>query len=119
MNAWGALQYVGTGLSLIAFAVAAILFAYRARLAHRAEIIRSAPEKERLEAIAITAEFFRVDVSGLTRAQKQEIVLTQIHARAGSAPGGSKFGCRNIACGSRDRGGLDHQYRSRRKEGRG
>jgi hypothetical protein len=59
MNAWGALQYVGTGLSLVAFAVAAIPFAYRARLAHRAEIIRSAPEKERLEAIAITAEFFR------------------------------------------------------------
>src|SRR5258707_8616787 len=82
MNVWEALQYVGTGLSLVAFAVAAILLAYRARLAHRAEIIKSAPEKERLEAIAITAEFFRVDVSGLTRAQQQEIALTQIHARA-------------------------------------
>src|SRR5215468_11807153 len=82
MNAWGALQYVGTGLSLVAFAVAAILFAYRARLAHRAEIIKSAPEKERLEAIAITAEFFRVDVSSLTRAQQQEIALTQIQARS-------------------------------------
>src|SRR5262249_15479025 len=57
-------------------------FAYRARLAHRAEIIKSAPEKERLEAIAITAEFFRVDVSGLTRAQQEENALTQIHARA-------------------------------------
>src|SRR5258708_735131 len=82
MNVWGALQYVGTGLSLVAFVVAAILLAYRARLTHRAEIIKSAPEKERLEAIAITAEFFRVDVSGLTRAQQQEIALTQIHARA-------------------------------------
>src|SRR5215471_13073660 len=82
MNAWGALQYVGTGLSLVAFGIAAILFAYRARLANRAEIIRSAHEKERLEAIAITAEFFRVDVSRLTRAQQQEIALTQIHARA-------------------------------------
>src|SRR5260370_38019358 len=81
MNAWGAIQYVGTGLSLVAFGVAAILFAYRARLAHRAEIIRSAPEKERLEAIAITAEFFRGDVSGLTRAQQQEIALTQIRTR--------------------------------------
>src|SRR5712692_145033 len=82
MDIWGALQYVGTGLSLVAFGVAAILFAYRARLANRAEIIRSAPEKERLEAIAITAEFFRVDVSRLTRAQRQEIALIQIHARA-------------------------------------
>ena len=82
MNAWGAIQFVGTGLSLVAFGVAAILYAYRARLAHRAEIIRSAPEKERLEAIALTVEFFRVDVSRLTRAQQQEIALTQIHARA-------------------------------------
>jgi len=81
MNVWGALQYVGTGLSLVAFVVAAILIAYRARLTHRAELIKSAPERERLEAIAVTAEFFRVDVSGLTRAQQQEIALTQIHAR--------------------------------------
>src|SRR5712671_4217944 len=82
MNAWVALQYVGTGLSLVAFVVAAILFAYRARLKNRAEIIKSSPEKERLEAIAATAEFFRVDVSALSRAQQQDIVLTQIHARA-------------------------------------
>src|SRR5258708_33056126 len=82
MNVWEALQYVGTGLSLVAFAVAAILLAYRARLTQRAEIIESAPDKERLEAIATTAEFFRVDVSGLTRAQQQDIALTQIHVRA-------------------------------------
>jgi hypothetical protein len=82
MDIWEALRYVGTGLSLVAFAVAALLLAYRACLTNRAEIIKRAPEKERLEAIATTAEFFRVDVSGLTRAQQQEIALTQIHARA-------------------------------------
>jgi hypothetical protein len=79
---WNVIQYVGTGLSLAAFVVAAILLAYRSRLKQRAEIIKSAPENERLEAIAATAEFFRVDVSGLTRAQQREIVLAQIHARA-------------------------------------
>jgi tetratricopeptide (TPR) repeat protein len=82
MDVWAALQYVGTGLSLVAFAVAAVLLASRARLTQRAEIINSAPEQERLEAIATTAEFFRVDVSGLTRAQQQDIALTQIHSRA-------------------------------------
>src|SRR5258708_29809464 len=82
MGMWEALEYVGTGLSLVAFAVAAFLLAYRARLTNRADIIKSAPEKERLDAIATTAEFFRVDVSGLTRAQQQDIALTQIHARA-------------------------------------
>src|SRR5258707_10181075 len=82
MDMWQAMQYVGTGLSLVAFIVAALLLAYRARLTNRADIIKSAPEKERLDAIATTAEFFRVDVSGLTRAQQQDIALTQIHARA-------------------------------------
>lgn len=82
MDVWGALQYVGTGLSLVAFAVAAIFYAYRARLTNRAEIIKSAPEKQRLGAIAVTAEFSRVDVSGLTRAQQQDIALTQIRVRA-------------------------------------
>jgi tetratricopeptide (TPR) repeat protein len=81
MDMWQALQYVGTGLSLVAFIVAALLLAYRARLTNRAEIIKSAPEKERLDAIATTAEFFRVDVSGLTRVQQQDIALTQIQAR--------------------------------------
>jgi hypothetical protein len=31
VNAWGAIQYVGTGLSLVAFAIAAIPFAYNCR----------------------------------------------------------------------------------------
>src|SRR6266436_688834 len=82
MDVWGALQYVGSGLSLVAFAVAAILLAYRARLTQRAEIIKSAPENEQLEAIATTAEFLRVDVSRLSRAQQEGIVLAQIHAHA-------------------------------------
>jgi hypothetical protein len=82
MGIWQTRQYFGSGLSLVAFVVAATLFAYRARVAHCAAIIRSAPEKNRLEAMAATAEFFRVDVSGLTRAQQQEVVLTKIHAYA-------------------------------------
>lgn len=82
MGVLEALKYVGTGLSLVAFAIAAILLAYRARLTHRTEIIKSAPEKDRLRAIATTAEFFRVDVSNLTRAQQHDIVLAQIQARA-------------------------------------
>ena len=52
MNAWGALQYVGTGLSLVAFVVAAILLAYRARLAHRAEIIKSAPDDRHSQSLS-------------------------------------------------------------------
>jgi len=78
---WQAIQYVGSGLSLIAFAIAAALFAYRARLRHQAEIIRSAPTRDRLEAIAVTAQFFRVDTSRLSAKQQEEIILAQLAAR--------------------------------------
>jgi hypothetical protein len=87
MNGWGAIQYVGSGLSLVAFIVAAILYAYRAHLRHQAEIIKSAPEKDRLEAIATAAEFFRVDVSKLEPAQQAQIVVTEIEA----VHGGTSF----------------------------
>jgi hypothetical protein len=42
---------VGTGLSLVAFVIAAALLAYRARLTHRAAIIDKTPEGQRLAAI--------------------------------------------------------------------
>jgi len=48
MDIWGALQYVGTGLSLVAFVVAAILLAYRARLKNRAESSRALLSKNGL-----------------------------------------------------------------------
>jgi hypothetical protein len=87
LNAWSSIQYVGTGLGLVAFIVAAlilaaVLYAYRARLGHRAEITNSAPIKERLAVIETTAELFGVDLAGQTSEQRQEIVLKQIERRA-------------------------------------
>jgi hypothetical protein len=82
MNAWSAIQYVGSGLSLVAFVVAIALFAYRARLKQRARIIQSAPAADRLKAIEATAEFFNVDVSGVPPEQKYKIVMAQIQLRA-------------------------------------
>jgi hypothetical protein len=78
---WQAIQYVTGGLSLVAFLATALLFAYRYRLQTRAKIITSAPEQERVEAIATEAEFFRVQTDGLTKEQKVQIILAQIHAR--------------------------------------
>jgi tetratricopeptide (TPR) repeat protein len=80
MIMWTA-SHVETGVGLVAFIVVAILLAYRARLTHHAKIIKSALDQDRLGAIAITTEFFPVDVSDLTRAQQAEIALTQIRAR--------------------------------------
>jgi hypothetical protein len=82
MTAFQAVQYVGGALSLVAFVVAAFLYAYRARLRNHIQIIQSAPETDRLEAIATAAEFFRVDVSQLSAAQRYSIVLEQLHIRS-------------------------------------
>src|SRR3954468_16098203 len=82
VNAWTAIPYVGTGLSLVAFLAAVVLFAFRAKLKQRAEIIKSASAKDRVEAINATAEVFRVDLTSLNAKQKQEIILAQIKVRA-------------------------------------
>jgi S1-C subfamily serine protease len=82
LDPWSTFQYVGTALSLVAFVVAVGLFGYRARLTQRARIIQSAPSAERLKAIAATAEFFNVDVSGLSPEHQQQIVMAQIQLRA-------------------------------------
>lgn len=79
MNALSAIQYVTSGLTLVAFAIGAALLAFRYRLQQRAEIIKSAPAGDRIEAIAATAEFFRVDVSGLSPEKQQEVVLAQLN----------------------------------------
>jgi hypothetical protein len=82
MGGWSAIQYVGGGVSLVAFLAAAALYAYTAWLRHQAQTIKSAPEKDRVEAIATAAEFFRVDLSKWPVKQQQQVVLTQIEMRA-------------------------------------
>lgn len=82
MSAFQAIQYVGGGLSLVAFVVAAFLYAYRAKLRSHIEIIRSAPENDRLQAIATAAEFFQVDVSQLSIDQRYSIVVEELRIRA-------------------------------------
>ncbi len=82
MNGFSAIQWVSSGLSLVAFIVAAALLAYRSRLKHRAEIISSARAEDRIEAISATAEIFRVDISGLHPAQQENIVMAQLKIRA-------------------------------------
>jgi hypothetical protein len=76
--AWQSIQFVMIGLGLVAFVLAGIFYFLRYQLRQRAEIIRSASSKERLDAIALTAEQFRVDVGGLPQTKQSEIVVEQI-----------------------------------------
>jgi hypothetical protein len=72
---WQAIQYVGSGLSLIAFIVAAGTYAYLAKLRQRARIISSASEKEKIAAINATADRFQLDLSGLNNKEKKRSLL--------------------------------------------
>jgi hypothetical protein len=82
LTIFDAVKFVTGGFTLVAFIVAAIYITYQSRLKNRAEIIKSAPEAQRLEAIATTAEIFNVPLEGLTKKQKESIVLEQIAIRA-------------------------------------
>lgn len=79
---WDVAPQIGTGLSLVAFVVAVGLYAYRARLKQRASVIAKMPARDRLAAIDATAEFLRVDVSGLSEKDKHDIVVRQLAIRA-------------------------------------
>jgi hypothetical protein len=81
VDAWQAIQYVGSGLSLVAFISAVGLFAYSAYLRSRTRIIQSLPAKDRIDEITTTAAAFRVDTSKLTRQQLEEVILAQIFQR--------------------------------------
>jgi len=82
MTGFQAVQYVGGGLSLVAFVVAAIFYSYREWLRGEADKIRSAPVEDRLKAIAAVSNFFVVDVSHLPIEEQAKIVLVQIHLRS-------------------------------------
>jgi hypothetical protein len=77
MNPWSVVQYVGSGLSLVAFVVAAALFAYRAKLNQRADIIKNAPPKDRLKVVEATADLIKLNLAGLSPEQKFEIISSR------------------------------------------
>lgn len=78
---WQTIPLITTGLGLVAFVIAAIIYYLRSSLQQRANIIKSASRAERLDAIALTAEQFRVDIGGLGIEKQAEIVLEQIGLR--------------------------------------
>jgi hypothetical protein len=81
MNLWSAIQYVTSGLGLAAFAIAVGLLAYQTRLSSREKLIKSVSPKDRPKIIADTAEFFHVDISGLTLEQQEKVVQEQVKYR--------------------------------------
>jgi hypothetical protein len=75
------IQYITGGLSLVAFIVAALFYAYHARLKQRTDMILAAPPNQRLAAIDGTADFLRVETSALSDKQKEKIIFRQLEMR--------------------------------------
>jgi tetratricopeptide (TPR) repeat protein len=79
---WKAIAYVSSGVTLIAFISAVVAWVYRNQILKTERIIRLAPEDARAGLVERALEFFSVDTSGLTRKQKYDLAIKQIHARA-------------------------------------
>lgn len=66
---WDAISNVNSGVTLIAFLVAAAAWLYRGKLLADAELIRTAPEEERAKLVLANYGFFEVDTAKLKRDQ--------------------------------------------------
>lgn len=78
---WSASTQVTTGVALVAFVIAVAAWVYRLRLIRKERLIRSASEGDRARLVESALEFFRIDTAGLTKEQKYQLALKQIHAR--------------------------------------
>lgn len=76
------LSYLGGGLSFVAFIVAVIAVVVRNRWRVKVSIVRSLPPNDRLAAIETLAEAIKVDVSSLSNAAKERIVMEQLSIRS-------------------------------------
>ncbi|PBB31251.1 hypothetical protein [Mesorhizobium sp. WSM3882] len=81
MNLTNAVPYVTNGLSLIAFIVAAISFAYRAKLRSTVKVIEQAPSEDRLRAIGVAAGWLGVDLRDVPEHKRYDLIMREIKQR--------------------------------------
>jgi hypothetical protein len=78
---WHAIQYVSSILTLVAFAIAAVLWGYILKIREQRRRIETAPEEDRAALVSKTLEFFDVDTAKLTKEQRYNVAILQIKAR--------------------------------------
>jgi hypothetical protein len=79
---WQAISYVSSGITLVAFIVAAAAWLYKSQSESKERLIKEAAEDHRAELVRDALEVFRVETSGLTKDQQYKIALEQIRACA-------------------------------------
>lgn len=78
---WESIQYVTSGLTLVAFGIAVAAWLYKSNFEAKERLIQSATESQRADLVRQTLEFFDVNTDGLTKENKFRLALEQIHAR--------------------------------------
>ena len=78
---WQTVGSISTGLALVAFAIAALLTAYRSKLNNRANVIKSLPEKDRGSAVEQELNAFGIRAEGLSPDARYQIALKEIGLR--------------------------------------
>jgi hypothetical protein len=78
-----AIQYVTSGLTLIAFVVAIAFNAYRLKLKNTADILEKIPKEDRLKAVSVQAEMLHLDIEKgrLTGPALERVVLEQLRLK--------------------------------------
>ncbi|MER9495678.1 hypothetical protein [Mesorhizobium sp. M0006] len=82
MALFDAIKYVGSGLTLIAFIVAALTYAYQQKLKSREKKLLAVPAKDRLAAASDAAEYIRIDLAKIPPNDRAKIVLEQLALKA-------------------------------------
>ena len=59
---WEAIQYVTTGLTLVAFLVTVIAWAFKSKSEERERLIKAASEDKRADLVRSALEFFEVEM---------------------------------------------------------
>ncbi|WNG56166.1 hypothetical protein F0U59_16400 [Archangium gephyra] len=79
---WEAIRYVGTPLTLVAFIVAALAYAYRLRAARLKALVDTLPEKHRARILeGALRDFAVVETASLSAKQKHDLAVRSLEQR--------------------------------------
>lgn len=78
---WEAIKYVSSGLTLVAFLVAAIVVVLKSKIRETERLIKTASEGDRAGLVKDALEFFSVDTSNLSKQRQFDVAMAQIQAR--------------------------------------
>lgn len=78
MTPFEAVQYVTSGVTLVAFLIAVVGAFARSAIRQKERLIRAASEQERAPLVEIALEGFQVDTAALSEERKYSLLMTRL-----------------------------------------